>query len=44
MKELITYDPKGSGENYGIQYHGEDLISFLKQFIILYVKRKCRCH
>lgn len=30
MKDLITYDPKGTGEQHGIQYHGEDLIKFLK--------------
>lgn len=30
MKDLITCDPKGTGEKYGIQYHGEELIKFLK--------------
>jgi len=40
MKELITYDPKGSGENYGIQYHGEDLIKFLKAIHYLICEKK----
>jgi hypothetical protein len=30
MQELITYDSQGTGENYGVQYHGEDLVKLIK--------------
>ena len=30
MQEVITYDPQGTSENYGVQYHGEDLSKLIK--------------
>jgi hypothetical protein len=40
MEDLITYDPQGVGEQYGVQYHGEDLIKFLKAIHYLVCEKK----
>jgi hypothetical protein len=41
MKDkIITYNPEGSGDEYGVQYHGENLIQFLKAIHYLIVEKK----
>jgi len=30
MEKTITYDPNGSGENYGVQYHGTKVLQLIK--------------
>jgi hypothetical protein len=41
MKDkIITYNPEGRGEDYGVQYHGENLIQFLKAIHYLVLEKK----
>lgn len=41
MKDkIITYNPEGRGDEYGVQYHGENLIQLLKAIHYLIIEKK----
>jgi hypothetical protein len=43
MKDkIITYNSEGRGEEYGVQYHGENLIQFLKAIHYLIIEKKMK--